>query len=53
VYEIAIWRKAVQDNQMMVFLNKITEELLGFWTFSIVWYSREHDFSETGSVSVQ
>jgi hypothetical protein len=27
-------------------------ELLGFWTFSIVWYSREHDVSETGSVSV-
>jgi hypothetical protein len=21
-------------------------ELLGFWTFSIVWYSREHDVSE-------
>jgi hypothetical protein len=27
-------------------------ELLGFWTFSIIWYSREHDVSETGSVSV-
>jgi hypothetical protein len=29
-------------------------ELLGFWTFSIVLYSREqkHDVSETGSVSV-
>jgi hypothetical protein len=27
-------------------------ELLGFWTFSIVWYSREHDVLETGSVSV-
>jgi hypothetical protein len=27
-------------------------ELLGFWTFSIVWYSREHDVSETGFVSV-
>jgi hypothetical protein len=26
--------------------------LLGFWAFSIVWYSREHDVSETGSVSV-
>jgi hypothetical protein len=25
-------------------------ELLDFWTFSIVWYSREHDVSETGSV---
>jgi hypothetical protein len=23
-----------------------------FWIFSIVWYSREHDVSETGSVSV-
>jgi hypothetical protein len=22
------------------------------WTSSIVWYSREHDVSETGSVSV-
>jgi hypothetical protein len=27
-------------------------ELLGFWTFPIVWHSREHDVSETGSVSV-
>jgi hypothetical protein len=27
-------------------------ELLFFFTFSIVWYSREHDVSETGSVSV-
>jgi hypothetical protein len=27
-------------------------ELLGFWTFSTVCYSREHDVSETGSVSV-
>jgi hypothetical protein len=27
-------------------------ELLGFWTFFIVLYSREHDVSETGSVSV-
>jgi hypothetical protein len=24
----------------------------GFGLFSIVWYSREHDVSETGSVSV-
>jgi hypothetical protein len=31
---------------------KLWTELLGFWTFSIVWYSREHDVSETGSVSV-
>jgi uncharacterized membrane protein YozB (DUF420 family) len=23
-----------------------------FWTFSVVWYSGEHDVSETGSVSV-
>jgi hypothetical protein len=30
----------------------IFTELLGFWTFSVVWYSREHDVSETGSVSV-
>jgi hypothetical protein len=30
----------------------IYTELLGFWTFSIVWYSREHDVSVTGSVSV-
>jgi hypothetical protein len=29
-----------------------TTELLGSGTFSIVWYSREHDVSETGSVSV-
>jgi hypothetical protein len=27
-------------------------ELLGLWTFSIVWYSREHDVSLTESVSV-
>jgi hypothetical protein len=27
-------------------------ELLGFCTFFFVWYSREHDVSETGSVSV-
>jgi hypothetical protein len=26
--------------------------LLGFGTFSIVWYSTERDVSETGSVSV-
>jgi hypothetical protein len=25
-------------------------ELLGFCTFSIVWYSREHNVSETGPV---
>jgi hypothetical protein len=31
---------------------QIHPELLGFWTFSIVWYSREHNASETGSVSV-
>jgi hypothetical protein len=33
-------------------IPKIFTELLEFWTFSIVWYSREHDVSETGSVSV-
>jgi hypothetical protein len=32
--------------------NSLTLPLLGFWTFSIIWYSREHDVSETGSVSV-
>jgi hypothetical protein len=32
--------------------KKSQTELVGFWTFSIVWYSREHDVSETGSVSV-
>jgi hypothetical protein len=26
-------------------------ELVGFWTFSIIWYSREHGVSETDSVS--
>jgi hypothetical protein len=26
-------------------------ELLGFWNFSIVWYSRERDVSETDPVS--
>jgi hypothetical protein len=26
-------------------------ELLGFWTSSIDWYSREHDVSETDPVS--
>jgi hypothetical protein len=36
------------------YLGKLqsSAELLDFWTFSIVWYSREHDVSETGSVSV-
>jgi hypothetical protein len=27
-------------------------ELLGFWTFSIIWYSNEHNVLETGSVSI-
>jgi hypothetical protein len=27
-------------------------ELLGFWILSTVLYSKEHNFSETGSVSV-
>jgi hypothetical protein len=27
-----------------------TQNYWVFWTFSIVWYFREHDFSETGSV---
>jgi hypothetical protein len=27
-------------------------ELLGFWTFSIVWYSREHDVSDLPQVKV-
>jgi hypothetical protein len=27
--------------------------LLGFWTLSIVWYSKEHNVPKTGSVSVQ
>jgi hypothetical protein len=35
---------------MLIYLLLLTE-LLGFWTFSIVWYSREHDVSETGCVS--
>jgi hypothetical protein len=35
------------DHMSSVFLT----ELLGLGTFSIVWYSREHDVSETGSVS--
>jgi hypothetical protein len=30
----------------------VASGLLGFWTFSIVWYSREHDVSETGSVFI-
>jgi hypothetical protein len=37
--------------RMLKTIRKDTE-LLGFWTFSIVWYSREHDVSETGSVSI-
>jgi hypothetical protein len=32
--------------------SQLLTELLGVWTFSIVWYSREHDVSETGYVSV-
>jgi hypothetical protein len=36
----------------MVLTMVYNTELLGFWTFSIVWYSREHDVSETGCVSV-
>jgi hypothetical protein len=39
------WRKFRQNEDL-------TTELLGFWIFSIVWYSTEHDVSETGSVSV-
>jgi hypothetical protein len=27
-------------------------EYVGFWTLSIIRYSKEHNFSETGSVSV-
>jgi hypothetical protein len=27
-------------------MKNINTKLLGFWTFSIVWYSREHDVSE-------
>jgi hypothetical protein len=30
----------------------ITQNYWVFWTFSIVWYSRQHDVSKTGSVSV-
>jgi hypothetical protein len=35
-----------------LFNGSLRTELLGFRTFSIAWYSREHDVSETGSVSV-
>jgi hypothetical protein len=31
--------------------EKYPTELLGFWTFSLIWYSGEHDISETGSIS--
>jgi hypothetical protein len=34
------WRSGVEQNSEF------------FWTFSIVWYSKKHDVSETGSVSV-
>jgi hypothetical protein len=27
-------------------------EILGFWTLFIIWYSRKHNVSETGSVSI-
>jgi hypothetical protein len=33
----------------MVLTMVYNTELLGFWSFSIVRYSREHDVSETGS----
>jgi hypothetical protein len=45
------------DNKitMIVILNGSDDgahtELLGFWPFSIVWYSREHDILETDPVS--
>jgi hypothetical protein len=45
-YHLAAFRLIVVE------LRYFGTELLGFWAFSIVWYSREHDVSETGSVSV-
>jgi hypothetical protein len=52
-----------QDHHQVVFMNYIVTEVLilnilisefteFFWTFSIVLYSKKHDVSETGSVSV-
>jgi hypothetical protein len=34
-------------------IQNLLTELQGFWTFSIVWYSREHDVSETGCLRLQ
>jgi hypothetical protein len=31
----------------LMFNRRVYTELLGFWTFPIVWYSREHDVSKT------
>jgi hypothetical protein len=40
------------ENGWTVLTMVFNTELLGFGTFSIVCYSREHDVSEAGSVSV-
>jgi hypothetical protein len=32
----------------MILMMVRNTELLGFWTFSVAWYSREHNVSETG-----
>jgi hypothetical protein len=44
-------KKVIYDPVLMVKMNNI-HRITGFLDFSIVWYSREHDVSETGSVPV-
>jgi hypothetical protein len=49
MYSLAVFME--KQKETMINFSQDTE-LLGFWIFSIVWYSRKHDVSETGSVSV-
>jgi hypothetical protein len=52
--ENTFWLCAVQLLEVVDFYLQIKARgnYWVFWTFSIVWYSREHDVSETGSVCV-
>jgi hypothetical protein len=46
---------SVVSSEQIMFqkLNTIQKlRILVFWTLSIVWYSKEHNILETGSVSI-
>jgi hypothetical protein len=45
-------KKGKKATKYSVVLYIYSQNYWVFWTFSIVWYSREHDVSETGSFSV-